>query len=78
MICDYTEAYIEKNINKVYFKELIGSNSGWLGFEVGDTQKYDDAMSSGFALIAAKVKRYAMPTEEKRSIESIMPYRKAI
>jgi hypothetical protein len=77
-ICDYTEAYIEKNINKVYFPSLIGDKSGWLGFEVGNTQKYDDAMAAGFALIAAKAKRYYKPQEETTKVESIMPYNKAI
>ena len=77
-ICDFTEAYIEKNINKVYFPQLLGDKSGWLGFEVSDTQKYDDAMAAGFALIAAKSKRYYKPQESTQKIESIMPYRKAI
>jgi hypothetical protein len=76
-ICDYTESYIEKDIQKVYFKELLGDKSGWLGFEVGDTQKYDDAMSAGFALIAAKEKRQA-ETIKKHNIDNIMPYRQAI
>jgi hypothetical protein len=77
-ICDFTESYIEKDINKVYFPQLLGDKSGWLGFEVGDTQKYDDAMAAGFALIAAKSKRYYKPQEATQKIESIMPYRKAI
>lgn len=76
-ICDYTEAYIEKNINKVYFPSLIGDRSGWLGFEVDNTQKYDDAMAAGFALIAAKSKRYYKPQQATTTIESIMPYKKA-
>jgi hypothetical protein len=77
-ICDFTESYIEKDVNKVYFPQLLGDKSGWLGFEVGDTQKYDDAMAAGFALIAAKSKRYYKPQEETQKIETIMPYRKAI
>ena len=77
-ICDYTEAYIEKNVNKVYFPSLLGEQSGWLGFEVDNTQKYDDAMAAGFALIAAKTKRYYKPQETRKSIESIMPYGKAV
>jgi hypothetical protein len=74
-LCDYTESYIERDINKVYFKEQITS---WLNFEVGDTQKYDDAMASGFALIAAKQKRYVQMDTYSKSIESIMPYNKAV
>lgn len=77
-ICDYTEAYIEKNIQKVYFKELIGLESGWLGFEVWNTQRYDDAMASGFCLIAAKNKKYVIQSENTRNIESIMPYNRAV
>jgi len=77
-ICDFTESYIEKDVNKVYFPQLLGDKSGWLGFEVGDTQKYDDAMAAGFALIAAKSKRYYKPQEATQKIETIMPYRKAI
>jgi len=77
-ICDYTEAYIEKNVNKVYFPDLLGEKSGWLGFEVDNTQKYDDAMAAGFTLIAAKTKRYYKPQETRKSVESIMPYRQAL
>jgi len=76
-ICDYTEAYIEKNVGKVYFPSLLGDKSGWLGFEVDNTQKYDDAMAAGFALIGAKAKRYYKPQEATKKIESIMPYRVA-
>lgn len=76
-ICDYTEAYIEKNVGKVYFPNLLGEKSGWLGFEIDSTQKYDDAMAAGFALIAAKAKRYYKPQEATKKIESIMPYRAA-
>ena len=77
-ICDYTEAYIEKNVQKVYFPSLLGEEAGWLGFEVGNTQKYDEAMASGFALIAAKSKRYYKAEESTTKIESIMPYQQAI
>jgi hypothetical protein len=77
-ICDYTEAYIEKNVGKVYFPDLLGEKSGWLGFEVDNTQKYDDAMAAGFTLIAAKTKRYYKPQETTKSVESIMPYRQAL
>ena len=77
-ICDYTEAYIEANISKVYFPQLISDRSGWLGFDISDTQKYDDAMAAGFALIAAKTKRYYNPKKNNKSIENIMPYRAAV
>ena len=77
-ICDFTESYIERYVNKVYFPELLGDKSGWLGFDVGDTQKFDDAMAAGFALIAAKSKRYYKPQEATQKIETIMPYNRAI
>jgi hypothetical protein len=34
-------------------------------------------MAAGFALIAAKAKRYYKPKESTQKIESIMPYRVA-
>lgn len=77
-MCDYTESYIEKDVSKVYFKDLLGEKSGWLGFDVGDTQKYDDAMGAGFALIAAKEKRHIKLEDNQRNIEDIMPFRKAV
>jgi len=77
-ICDYTEAYIEKNVNKVYFPELLGDKSGWLGFEVANTQKYDDSMAAGFSLIASKIRRLKPSESTNKNIESIMPYSIAI
>ena len=77
-LCDYTEAYINKNIKKKYFKELIGEESGWLGFEVDNTQKYDDAMAAGICLIAAKNKSYINKQDERLIIENILPYKKAV
>lgn len=78
MICDYTQSYVEKNINKVYWQSLLKQESGWLGFDVADTQKYDDVMGAGFALIAAKSKRYVKRDSNVISIESVMPYSEAI
>lgn len=77
MICDFTEAYIEKHIKKVYFHSLIGEKSGWLGFEVDNTQRFDDSMASGFALIASRMKRYIREGENTQDINNIMPIRKA-
>lgn len=77
MVCDYTESYIEKKIHKVYFKQLIDEKSGWLGFMIEDTEKSDDAMGGGYALIAARLKKYTKPTEAQKNIESILPYHKA-
>lgn len=76
MICDFTEAYIEKNIEKVYFKSLLEETSGWLGFDISNTQKFDDAMASGFAMIAAKQKRYVKDESKNKNVEFILPYSK--
>lgn len=76
-MCGFTESYIEKHIRKVYFTQLLSEKSGWLGFEIANTQLYDDAMGGGFALIGAKNKQYIKPQEKYQNIESIMPYHKA-
>lgn len=62
-ICNYTEAYINKFIHKVYFKELIMKETGWLGFKVEDTEKFDEPMSAGYCLIAVKGLSYKPPVE---------------
>ena len=74
-ICDYTQAYIEQHIEKVYFPELLGDESGWLGFQVENTQKYDDAMGAGHTLIYAKSRRIFNNQNSKKGIEQIFPYR---
>jgi len=56
-------------------------NEGCRVLEEGITKSWkviDDAMAAGFALIAAKTKRYYKPQETRKSIESIMPYNKAV
>lgn len=78
IICNFTEAYINEHIKKVYFKTLMRKETGWLGFKVEDTQKFDDPMAAGFTFIAVKGKKYARPNSENQSIESILPYRKAV
>jgi hypothetical protein len=77
-ICNYTEQYINEHIKKVYFKTLIRKESGWLGFKVEDTEKFDEPMSAGITLIAVKGKKYARPNSQNIKIENILPYRKAI
>lgn len=64
-ICNYTEAYINENIKKVYFKTLIRKDTGWLGFKVEDTERFDEPMAAGITLIAVKGKMY------KNSIRTI-------
>lgn len=65
IICNYTEAYINENIKKVYFKTLIRKDTGWLGFKVEDTERFDEPMAAGITLIAVKGKMY------KNSIRAI-------
>ncbi len=77
-ICNYTEQYINENVSKVYFKSLMRKETGWMDFKVDDTQKFDEPMAAGFTLIAVKGKKYAKPQDSKRTIEDIMPYRKAV
>jgi len=43
-----TEDYIENNIDKVNFTDLV---EDWINFDLGDTEKYDVAMAAGYALI---------------------------
>ena len=76
-ICNYTESYINQFIRKVFFKSLLRKETGWLGFKVEDTQKFDEPMAAGFTLISVKGVKYSNVIESK-DIESIMPYRKAI
>lgn len=78
LICNYTEAYINQFIKKVFFKTLMRKETGWLGFKVEDTQAFDEPMSAGITLIAVKGKRYTRPNAQKQDIESIMPYHKAV
>jgi hypothetical protein len=73
MICNYTSAYINAHIKKVFFKSLIKKDTGWLGFKVEDTQIYDEPMSAGFTLIAVKGRKYPRKDERTINIEDIMP-----
>jgi len=77
MICNYTESYINEHINKVYFKELIRKETGWLGFKVEETKKFDEPMAAGITLIAVKGKKYTRFNDAMKDIESILPYKKA-
>lgn len=77
-ICNYTEQYINEHIKKVVFKTLIRKETGWLGFKVEDTEKFDEPMGAGITLIAVKGKKYVKPTSQLQTIESVLPYSKAI
>lgn len=78
LVCNYTEQYINEHIKKVVFKSLMRKDTGWLGFKVEETQKFDEPMGFGFTLIAVKGKRYAKKSEQTQDIESIMPYSNAV
>lgn len=71
VICDYTEAYINEHINKVYFKTLLRKDTGWLGFKVEDTEKFDEPMGAGITLIAVKGK---ILKNKRRTTVSINDY----
>ena len=79
-LCNYTEAYINEHIEKVFFKTLIDKRTnGWMGFKVDDTQKFDEPMAAGITLIAVKGKKYKLPTNETlKRVEDLLPYRKAV
>lgn len=74
-LCDYTEAYINEHIEKVYFKELI---KDWLDFDIGNTSPYDCAMGAGYALIAAREKLYTRQYEQAKNITDYFRLHKAI
>lgn len=77
-ICNYTESYINEHIKKVYFKNLLRRDTGWLGFKVEDTQKFDEPMAAGITLIAVKKKKLYKTGNLRYDINDIMPYRKAV
>lgn len=77
-ICNYTEQYINEHIKKVLFKTLIRKETGWMGFKVEDTQKFDEPMAAGITLIAVKGKQYRRTVDMTQDIENILPYSKAV
>ncbi len=78
MICNFTESYINEFSKKVYFKSLLRKDTGWLGFKVEDTQKFDEPMAAGLTFISVKSKKYRKAPQATATIENILPYRKAI
>jgi len=77
-MCNYTEAYINKFIKKVFFLKLMRKESGWLGFKVEDTEKFDEPMAAGLTLVAVKGKKYIRREQITKNIEDILPYKRAI
>jgi hypothetical protein len=73
VICNYTEAYINQHISKVYFKSLIRKETGWLGFKVEDTEDFDEPMGAGITLIKAKGISQKFKPTEGHSLEDFFP-----
>lgn len=76
-ICNYTDSYINQHYRKVFFRNLLAKETGWLGFKVEDTEKFDEPMAAGITLLAVHGKRYAIPNQNTRDISSILPMNKA-
>lgn len=77
-ICNYTESYINKFIEKVFFLSLMKKETGWLGFKVEDTEKFDEPMAAGLTLVAVKGVKRIRNNNIKQDIDSVMPMRQAI
>ena len=75
-ICNYTEAYINKFIEKVFFKTLLRKDTGWLGFKVEDTEKFDEPMAAGITLINVHGKPNKKNSGNKTNINDFFPMRK--
>lgn len=71
-ICNYTEAYINEFIENVYFKTLIRKETGWLGFKVEDTEKFDEPMAAGVTLINVRGAKRAI-VQPMRDIKDYFP-----
>jgi hypothetical protein len=57
-----TEAFINKNIHKVPFPALIKQ---WLSFDPSETEKFDEAMGAGYALLADRHHKVREITETR-------------
>ena len=60
-IAELTESYIEENIHKVKFKNLI---LDWLKFNINKTTDFDAAMASGYTLMLANENRFKTEVKE--------------
>jgi hypothetical protein len=75
LICDLTEDYIERNIKKVFYQPLINQ---WLKFDVAKTTFFDEAMASGYTLIAANKKIYRRGADVGRELTEYFKVYKAV
>lgn len=64
-LVEVTEEYINKNIDKVFYKDLIQQ---WLEFDMANTTKFDLAMAAGYTLIANLRKVYRKQSGNIRPI----------
>lgn len=72
-LAELTEDYIENNIEKVFYTELIQQ---WLEFEIKATEKYDLAMAAGWCLVADMAALVKKKTSELREITDYFKMRK--
>lgn len=70
-IAELTEEYINNNIDKVYFKDLIND---WINFDLSKTTKFDLAMAAGYALIAD---RYKVARKDMAEVKEVKEYFRA-
>lgn len=64
-IAELTEDYINQNIERVFFKDLV---QDWLEFDIANTTRFDIAMAAGYALIADQAKVYKKDTTQTREV----------
>jgi hypothetical protein len=65
-LVEVTEEYINKNIDKVFYKDLILQ---WLEFDMANTTKFDLAMAAGYTLLANLRKVYKKANGKLRPME---------
>jgi hypothetical protein len=67
-IAELHETYIEENVHKVIFKNLL---LDWLKFNINKTTKFDAAMASGYTLMLANNNRFAKIESTKKHIYEV-------
>lgn len=67
-IAEQTEIYINENLHKVIFKNLL---QDWLLFDIKNTTKFDAAMSSGYTLIAASGSKFASAAKQEQKLYDV-------
>lgn len=74
-LAELTESYIEENIHKVKFKNLI---LDWLKFNINKTTDFDAAMASGYTLMLANESKFRQEVKEDKSkiyeIRDLFPF----